>query len=95
LVPQVSALSVSDHFAKWHYLNFHQHITGGFRDAGRQHPELNLDRETIVIDESDPALERCVREAQQLMARISGEPLCNRLTSSYSLCIRCFDQWMI
>jgi TPR repeat protein len=75
LVPQVSALSVSDHFAKWHYLNFHQHIAHGFREGGR-HPGLNSDRETIEINESDPALQRCVSEAQQLVAQISGKPTC-------------------
>jgi TPR repeat protein len=70
----VSALSVSDHFAKWHYLNFHQHIAHGFRDAGRQHPGLNPGRETIQIHESHAALQHCVSEAQQLIAHISGKP---------------------
>ncbi len=31
----LAALTVSEHFAKWHYLNYHQHITDYFRDAGR------------------------------------------------------------
>jgi hypothetical protein len=73
-LPSVSALSVSEHFAKWHYLNFHQHITDGFRDAGRQHPAFSPDRETIQIYESHPGIKRCVTEAQQLMAQISGKP---------------------
>ncbi len=68
--PAVGSLSVSDHFAKWHYLNFHQHITDGFRDAGRR--PLSSRREVIVIVESDSDLQRFVSEAQKRLALISG-----------------------
>jgi TPR repeat protein len=88
LVPQVSALSVSDHFAKWHYLNFHQHIVDGFRDAGRQPRGLISDRETIHIDESHPALQRFASEAQQLVAQISGEPTWKSI-NIFSLIVPC------
>jgi hypothetical protein len=83
LVPLVSALSVSDHFAKWHYLNFHQHIVEGFRDAGRQRPGLRPHRETIEIVESDPSFQRCVNEAKNRLASISGAIVtyCNPLFS--------------
>jgi hypothetical protein len=79
LVPLVSALSVSDHFAKWHYLNFHQYITSGFRDAGRQRLGLGLHRETIEINESAVAVQRCMNEAKAQLAPISGaiETSCN------------------
>ncbi len=72
LVPVVSAVSVSDHFAKWNYLNFYQHISGGFRDAGRQRPGLRPRRETIGINEPAVALQLCVKEAKNLLALISG-----------------------
>jgi hypothetical protein len=73
LVASASAMSVSDHFSKWHYLNFHQHITSGFLDAGRSLPTgLDTGREVIVIIESDAALQSCVTEAQQRLAHVSG-----------------------
>jgi hypothetical protein len=72
LVPLVSALSVSDHFAKWHYLNFHQYIAYGFLDAGRQRPGLRPHREIIEINETHFPLQRCVSEAKNRLAPISG-----------------------
>jgi hypothetical protein len=66
----LAALSVSDHFANWHYLNYHQLITEGFRDAGRQRGVAG--REVIVIHEGGPSLQRCVSDAQKLLAEISG-----------------------
>ncbi len=71
--PLVASLEVSDHFAKWHYLNFHHRITDGFNDAGRQ--PSSASREVILIVESDPDLQRCVSEAQKLVAHVSGAAL--------------------
>jgi hypothetical protein len=99
LVPGVSALSVSDHFAKWHYLNYHQHVAGGFRDAGRQRARLHPHRETIQISDSDTYLQRCVNEAKNRLAPISGAiaSSCGMLfLLAYPfICFACCDQWMI
>ncbi len=82
----VASLSVSEHFAKWHYLNFHHHIDSGFFDAGRQPSSSN--REVIFTFELDPSLQQCVSEAQKLLAHISGTALlpCGSCTPESSFC---------
>jgi hypothetical protein len=77
IAPAVTALSVSEHFAKWHYLNFHQFITSGFTDAGRQ--PSSSSREVIEVTEFDGMLQRCLSEAQKLMGLISGTLTVQRL----------------
>jgi hypothetical protein len=61
-----ASLGVSEHFAKWHYLNYHQHISEGFYDAGRkQHAAA---REVIILREC--GLQSCVRAAQKRLAHV-------------------------
>jgi hypothetical protein len=69
----LESLTASQHFAKWHYLNYHQRITDHFRDSGRQ--QALSGRETIVVAESDPALQICVFGARQFLRLISGRLL--------------------
>jgi hypothetical protein len=66
----VAALGASEHFAKWHYLNFHHLISDGFTDAGRQ-PSSSR-REVIVLLDMNPEIRRCVSETQKLMQHIPG-----------------------
>ncbi len=80
----LAALNVSEHFQKWHYLNFHQRISDGFSDGGRQRSTSN--RERLVVEESDTNLQRCVSQAQNILKPIPGAPPIH--TSDFS---RCFD----
>jgi hypothetical protein len=67
-IPGVASLSATEHFSKWHYLNLHQLITDGFRDAGRP----SSPREVIEINEKDMDLRRCVIQAQKLLGNVAG-----------------------
>jgi hypothetical protein len=89
------ALTASEHFAKWHYLNDHQQIIDGFRDVGRAQGALG--REVMAIVDSDPDLQSCVSELQQILKPIP-------CTCSLACCFVSFitrssflisDQWTI
>jgi TPR repeat protein len=85
MMPAVVSIGVSEHFSKWHYVNFHQRISNGFRDGGRR-PGA---REVIEIRELNPDLQRCVMEAQKLLEKIPSVfyPLSIPLASSSHSCV--------
>ncbi len=68
--PYVTGWSVSEQFAKWHYVNYHQRISDGFSDGGRLPRHSN--REIIVIHEEDPALNEVVEAARKALSTVSG-----------------------